>query len=361
MFMERRKRLAQWIADQAIAGVIVTNPRHIYYLSGFLIDPHERFVCLALSADGQATVVVPALEAEKAGGFFKDTEMFCYKDGDTDIIPGYLQHWNGRGIALEFDTLTVQRCQTLQGFWPDSRFVDVSAAFSKLRLYKDEAEIALLEEACQTADYAVEIARKSIAAGVSELDVIAEIEYQLKKRGVSGMSFATMVLGGEQAANPHGVPSKRAFRTGELVIVDLGTIHAGYCSDITRTFAVGDISADLQKQYEVVYRAQAKGLETVQAGLPLRNVDIATRNVIAEEGYGPYFVHRTGHGLGMEIHEPPYVHEKAEEQIENGMAFTIEPGVYIPKIAGVRIEDTVVVQAGKGRALTRYPKELLYV
>jgi Xaa-Pro dipeptidase len=359
LFTERRNRLVSWLQKSGTQGLIVMNPKHIYYLSGLLIDPHERFACLALSRDGEVALVVPALEAEKAAQYVDRSQVFTYKDGDVDFLPTHVKNWNGNPIAIEFDTLTVNRYMQFQTIWDKSNFVDCSKTFADIRLCKDASEIALIEAACKTADEAVEIACKTIAPGVKEVDVVAEIEYQMKKRGVEGMAFATMVLAGEQAANPHGVPSERTFQTGDLVIVDLGTLHQGYCSDITRTFAIGDISEQAKRQYDVVLAAQLKGLSVVEIGKPLRIVDIETRNVIEQAGYGEYFIHRTGHGMGMDVHESPYVHDRADETMRDGMVFSIEPGVYIPQVAGVRIEDTVVIQNGKGRALTQFPKELI--
>src|SRR5699024_8710667 len=171
--------------------------------------------------------------------------------------------------------------------------------------------------------------------------------------------FSTIVLSGEKSALPHGVPGDRKIQQGDFLLIDFGVIIDGYCSDITRTFVIGEASEKQTEIYHIVLEATNAGIAAVQAGVPLKEFDIAARKVIQDSGYGEYYNNRVGHGLGLEVHEEPSVHGKNEESAEKGLLFTIEPGIYIPEFGGVRIEDNVYInEDGKAEVLTSFPKEL---
>ena len=193
---------------------------------------------------------------------------------------------------------------------------------------------------------------------MSELEIVAEIEYEMKKKGVEKMSFATTVLAGAKAALPHGTPDQTKVKKGDFVLFDLGVVYNGYCSDITRTVAFGDVRKEHKKVYETVLNAQMAAVDAVKPGMTCSELDKVARNIIQEAGYGEYFTHRLGHGLGISIHEYPSVTETNNLTLKEGMVFTIEPGIYIPGQVGVRIEDDVVVTKTGREVLTKFPKSL---
>jgi len=221
-----------------------------------------------------------------------------------------------------------------------------------------EEEIKLMKKAAQIAD---EVFYEIISRGLdgkSEKQVALEIEFLIREKG-DGISFTPIVAAGENAANPHHTPSERKIRRGDLVVLDFGAKYRGYCSDITRTVAIGEINEKLREAYEVVREAQERAFQTVREGIRAKEVDSVAREYISSKGYGEYFIHRTGHGLGLDVHEEPYIGPKNERVLERGMTFTIEPGIYISQLGGVRIEDDVVVEGKKGRRLTNAERELI--
>jgi Xaa-Pro dipeptidase len=197
-----------------------------------------------------------------------------------------------------------------------------------------------------------------INEGRTELDVLNAVEYALKQKGVTEMSFSTMVLTGANAASPHGNPGNTRIQKGDFVLFDLGVVVDRYCSDITRTVAYGDINDKQKEIYDTVLKAQLAAIEASKPGATAAEVDLTARRIIAEAGYGEYFPHRLGHGLGISVHEYPSMTETNQLVIEEGMVYTIEPGIYVPNVAGVRIEDDIYITADGANVLTKFPKEL---
>ena len=222
-------------------------------------------------------------------------------------------------------------------------------------------EISLIREACKLADYAVEVGCAEIKEGKTELEIVAAIEYELKKKGITDMSFATMVLTGANGASPHGTPGQTKIQKGDFVLFDLGVIVDGYCSDITRTVAYGEINDKQKEIYDTVLKAQLAAIEASKPEVTCANVDLTARKIISDAGYGEYFPHRLGHGLGIGVHEYPSLTETNDLQLEAGMVYTIEPGIYVPNVAGVRIEDDILVTKNGVEILTKFPKELQYI
>jgi Xaa-Pro dipeptidase len=226
-----------------------------------------------------------------------------------------------------------------------------------LRLYKDADEVAKMRKAAQIAQDALLATLKTIRPGMTEKAIASELVVQLFRAGSDPeMPFAPIVALGENSANPHAVPTERELRPGDLLLVDWGASFEGYFSDITRTFTYGEVDPELHKIGEVVLASNRAGLEAGGAGIEAGAVDRAARSVILEAGYGPAFIHRTGHGLGMEAHEAPYIFAENDLILEPGMTFTVEPGIYLPGKGGVRIEDDVVVSQDGLVSLTDMPR-----
>jgi Xaa-Pro dipeptidase len=231
----------------------------------------------------------------------------------------------------------------------------------KVRLYKASDEIASMRKAIQVSEAALDVTLKAIKIGMTERQITNILLNAMADLDGGGNPFDPIVLIGPNSAQPHGVPGNRALQDGDLLLFDFGTTYEGYPSDITRTFAVGKIDPELVTIYNTVLAANEAGIAAIRPGVTAQDVDRAARRVITEAGYGKYFLHRTGHGLGLDIHEQPNIVEGNTQVLEPGMVFTIEPGIYLPNRGGVRIEDNVVVSETGVDVLTTYPKALRYL
>jgi Xaa-Pro dipeptidase len=239
--------------------------------------------------------------------------------------------------------------------------LDAGGVISELRMIKDREEIEHMRQAIRITEQALQEVADVIQPGRADLEIATELKTAFLRAGAQRMSFEPIVVAGPESASPHAVPSGRLIELGDLVVIDCGVTYQGYVADITRTFAVGPIAPQLERVYEIVKEANAAGRAAVRPGVSAQEVDQVARQVIAEAGYGEYFTHRTGHGLGLEVHEPPYIVEGNKELLQPGMTFTIEPGIYLPGQGGVRIEDDVLVTPQSVETLTTFPRDQLSV
>ncbi|GAA5346207.1 Xaa-Pro aminopeptidase [Planifilum fimeticola] len=359
------KELSLWMKDKGIDLTLLTSTANILYLTRFHCDPHERLLGLFVPADEEPFLVCPLMEVQRAKEAGWKGEILGYGDAE-DPWDHIRQIWDRRlksagTIAVEKEHLSHGRAERLLALNPGATLVPVEEKMYELRAIKDQEEIRLLAKAARLADYGVEIGIDALREGCTEIEIVAEIEYELKKKGVQGMSFSTTVLFGEKTALPHGVPGSRKLSSGDLVLFDLGVIVDGYCSDITRTVAYRRIDDSHRQIYETVLRAQQAALGRCSPGTPISEVDQAARKVITAAGYGDRFPHRVGHGLGLEVHEFPSMSASNDQTLREGMVFTVEPGIYIPGKGGVRIEDDVAITREGCDILTKFPKELRVV
>lgn len=354
--------IAEWLKQEQIDFCFLTNPDSVFYVSGFLSDPHERLLGVGIFQSGDPFLVCPSMEKDdaKKAGWGYDIIGYTDIENPCTLIHKlcYDRTKSVEKIAIEKEHMNVERYELIGSLFPQAAFLPAEEKLRKLRMVKSESEISTIREACGLADYAIEVGCSEIAEGKTELEVLAAIEYELKKKGVSEMSFSTMVLTGKNGASPHGNPGLTKMKKGDLVLFDLGVIVDGYCSDITRTVALGDISDKQKDIYDTVLKAQAAAIEASKPGVTCQSVDLTARNIISNAGYGEYFPHRLGHGLGISVHEYPSITETNTLLLEEGMVFTIEPGIYVPGVAGVRIEDDVLVTSNGVEILTKFPKEL---
>ncbi|RHW40740.1 aminopeptidase P family protein [Neobacillus notoginsengisoli] len=361
---ERLQKLSAWMKDQDADVSFISSPDNVFYLSGFYTDPHERLLGLAVFQDEEPFLVCPAMERNDAQNAGWEYEIIGFKDTDNpwEMIQTSIAKRlpkTAQNIAIEKEHLNVERYEELKRIFPDAvQFISAEEKMRALRLIKDESELKALREAAALADYAIEVGASEIQEGKTELEVLAAIEFELKKKGVKQMSFSTMVLTGENAASPHGNPGQTKIKKGDFVLFDLGVVVDRYCSDITRTLAYGEVTEKQKEIYDTVLKAQLAAIEASKPGTACSTVDLAARDVITAAGYGEHFPHRLGHGLGINVHEYPSIMETSPLRLEEGMVFTIEPGIYVPGLAGVRIEDDVHVTASGLEVLTKYPKEL---
>ncbi|WP_090736160.1 Xaa-Pro peptidase family protein [Paenibacillus sp. Mc5Re-14] len=352
-------RLYDELKSQAWDGLLVTDPKHIYYLTGFASDPHERFLGLVLLRDQEPELIVPALDAEAAQAASSVTRISTHTD--TDNPYDLLRQRTGTGVkafALEKEHVSVLRYEQLHTAISAAQYVDLGPVLQEMRVRKTPEEVQRLKHAARLVEDALRHGLTHVREGVTEVELVAEIEYQMKKLGADGPSFDTTVLSGPKTALPHGVPGTRKLQHGDLLMFDMGVYSDGYASDITRTFAFGKLSTELETIYNTVLRSNEAGIAAIRPGVSCASVDQAARAVVEAAGYGPAFNHRVGHGLGMSVHEYPSVHGGNNDLLHEGFVFTIEPGIYVPGLGGVRIEDDVLVTSEGVEVLTSFPKEL---
>ncbi|MGT2666556.1 M24 family metallopeptidase [Streptococcus rifensis] len=358
--MEKIQQIVSYLDHQEASLAIFSDPVSINYLTGFYSDPHERHLFLFVFRDREPLLFLPAMEmagARKIVPFnvvgYQDSENPWQKIATTiGNLPNDI-------ILAEFDSLNLTRYHGLRQVF-ETDFTDLTPYINRMKLIKSADEVAKLMYAGTFADKAMQIGFEAISLEKTETDIITEIEFGMKKAGVSKMSFETMVLTADNAANPHGHPGANLIQNDALLLFDLGTENNGYMSDMTRTVAVGQPDSFKKDIYNLCLQAQLTALDFIKPGVTAAEVDAAARNVIAKAGYGEYFNHRLGHGIGMSVHEFPSIMEGNDLVLEEGMAFSVEPGIYIPGKVGVRIEDCGVVTKDGFDLFTKTPKELLY-
>ncbi len=358
----RVRNLYAHLENQSLDAMLITSPKHVYYLTGFATDPHERFLGLLLVRGEEPLMLLPALDYEAAAASTGMSRLHTHADTENayDVLRKLMPS-SVRTLGVEKDHLSVARFESLSAAVGAEAYVDVGSPLRDMRAVKSPEEIARMRNAARLVEDALRAGVARAKPGATEIELVAELEYQMKKLGAQGPSFDTMVLTGAKSALPHGTPDATAIREGDLLLFDLGVFADGYASDITRTFAVGDVSEEAKRIYAAVLDANRRAIEAIRPGATLGSLDRAARTAIEAAGYGPYFMHRLGHGLGMDIHEYPSVHGLNEDKVRAGMAFTVEPGVYVPGVGGVRIEDDVVATDDAVDVLTTFPKELTVI
>ena len=358
--MSKLDRIRHFLNENKSGLAIVSDPVTVNYLTGFDCDPHERQMFLFVYENREPALFVPALEVARASSVL-DFPVFGYVDSENpwQKIKAGLASTDIPIIYAEFDNLNVTKFQGLQTVF-EGRFENLTPFIHKMRVIKSADEIQKMIVAGDYADKAVNIGFDNISLDVTETDIIAQIEFGMKKIGINQMSFETMVLTGNNAANPHGIPGTNRIENDSLLLFDLGVVSQGYVSDMTRTVAVGQPDQFKKDIYNICLEAQLTALDFIKPGVTASEVDAAARNVIEKAGYGKYFNHRLGHGIGMDVHEFPSIMEGNDLIIEEGMCFSVEPGIYIPEKVGVRIEDCGYVTKDGFEVFTHTPKELLY-
>jgi Xaa-Pro aminopeptidase len=321
----------------------------------------ERITMLVIPAAGDAQMIVPILErpdAEDSPGAGAVT-MHDWTDGsDPYAATAALLDPGGR-YAIS-DSAWSMHLLGLQSTLPKSGYVSMTAALPMLRAVKNEDELERLTAAGAAADASFEGILEVRFAGRRESEIAVDLAGLLRSHGHSQVDF-TVIGSGPNGANPHHEMSERVIQEGDMVVLDFGGLKDGYGSDTTRTVHVGEPTDEEREVFEIVRRAQQAGFEAVRPGVACQEIDRAARKVIADAGYGEYFIHRVGHGIGLTTHEPPYMVEGEEHPIEPGMCFSIEPGIYLPDRFGVRIEDIVVATENGGRRLNNTPHEMQIV
>lgn len=352
----RIKRLRSLLNKEGPGVLLVSNLRNICYLTGF-------------TGSNGLLVVKPG-----ACDFFSD---FRYQEQSAKEVSGAKVHivtgslleaavrksrlGRFRKIGYESNDLRVSSFFQLKKLMGRRRLVPKSGLIEKLRRIKDAEEIARMRRAAGIADKAFAEVCKLLRPGLREQEVASELDFRMRRLGAQRIAFETIVASGPNGALPHAKPGERKIRSGDLVVFDFGAVWKEYCSDMTRTIAIGKASRKQREIYDLVLRAQRAGVDAVSPRAGCAEVDQVSRRLIEQKGFGPAFGHGLGHGVGLEVHEAPGLNRMSKDRLEAGMAVTVEPGIYLANWGGIRIEDLVVVRNGKPEILTRTPKELMVI
>jgi len=361
----KRQQILQAAIKKAGLKAMAFNPGpDLSYLSGLDFHLMERPVILVIPGEGTPALILPELENAKVADLPYPVQPYFYnEDPATWSAVFHTALEESRTLAGKIGViprrLRMLELDYLRAAAPGLELVSGQELISGMRAIKDAAEAEKMEEAARIAECALAAILSSIKPGITEQDLASRLVGRLLQRGSDPeLPFFPIVSFGENSANPHASPSARILKDGDLVLIDWGAAYQGYYSDITRVFAVGDLHPELEKIAQFVKSANATAREAVKPGIPASEVDRAARQVIEDAGYGEFFFHRTGHGLGREAHEEPYISQYDQTVLEPGMTFTIEPGIYLPNRGGVRIEDDILVTEDGCRSLTNQPRDL---
>ena len=343
------------IGEGDIDGMLVSDPHNRRYLSGFIGSAGYLVITQSgavLATDSRYTEQA----ADQATGF----EQSKMQGRLSEWFPGILNDLGIRKLGFESDNLTVSALKMIEDALEESgaevALEPKSGFTSKLRALKDENEVALLQKAIDIGDAAFEATAALMTPGMTEKEAAWEFEKAIRESGAECLSFDTIVATGPNAARPHHQTGDTPLKEGETIVFDCGATYEGYCSDLTRTFVLGEADEKVARIYNIVLEAQETAIEKVTSGITGGEADAIARKIIDDAGYADYFGHSLGHGLGLEVHEEPNVGPRGATPLEDGMPFTIEPGIYLPGWGGVRIEDVVVLENGRARVLSHANK-----
>lgn len=352
-FEARRRAVADGLAGRKLDAMLIAGGPNLRYLSGFTGDNGQLLV-----AEGRSILFTdPRFEIQAA------QETTCrVRIAKGPLVPDVVAALRRLGlsrIGYEPARMTCEAFEALRSRLPmRAALQPVGGWIEQVRMVKSPSEVELIRRSVQTNSLAFEQAAARVKVGMKERDLAAELEYRMRRLGAERPSFETIVAGGARSALPHAQPTSARLEEGQLVVVDMGAQQEGYASDMTRMLHMGTPSAKVKRMYRAVLEAQLAGVDAVRAGVPAAKVDAAARRVLRGYGLDRAFVHSTGHGLGLEIHEPPRIGRRDKTRLAAGMAITIEPGVYLEGFGGIRIEDTVLVTEAGCEILTPTSKDL---
>ncbi len=363
-YLDRQKTLQSFLAKDKLRAIGLNPGPDLTYLTGLDFHLMERPVFGIFPEVGDPVFILPELEGAKVASLSYPIKPFLFNEDPetwTDVFQAAL---------LEADLVTgklgiiPRRLRLLEQSYlldaaPGMSLESAQPILTQMRRIKSEDEIKFMGEAVRIAECALSSTIMAIKPGVTEKEIAGRLIGRLLQEGSDPeLPFFPIVSFGENAANPHATPTNRTLNAGDIILIDWGASHQGYFSDITRVFAMGDLRPEIDQIAKFVQDANAAARAAVKPGIPASAVDQAARQVIEDAGYGEYFFHRTGHGLGLEAHEEPNISKFDQTILEPGMTFTIEPGIYLPKRGGVRIEDDIVVTEDGGLSLTSSPRDL---
>ena len=323
--------------EQDIDSMVVSNIKNVRYISGFTGEEG-----MAVITDKSAYLIVDGRFTEQAKSESK-IDIVDYGGNFVRTIGEILKNDGSKRCAFEGNTMTYSEAEHMMNTINFVSWVAQKDVFERVRMIKDIDEIKTIKKSLKIALDTFEYVRPQIVAGVTEIDIANEIEYRMKKMGASGPSFDTIVASGKRSALPHGVASKKVIENGDAVVVDMGAVYDGYCSDITRTVFVGEMSKEQERVYDLVKKAQKFAIDAIEAGVSCKDVNEVAVNEFRKNAMDKFFVHSLGHGVGLDVHERPFLAGRSSDVFKPGMVVTVEPGLYLPNQFGVRIEDMVMV------------------
>ncbi len=354
MFATRIENVTRNLENLGLSQMLVCDPRSVQYLTGAFVEPDERFLGLLISQGQEPVLFVNKL-------FIIPESVPCevaWFTDDDDPLALFAARCDETAPLGCDKVLSARFLIPLMERKAASAFVLASKAVDDARALKDEAERAAMRAASRTNDAAMARFRELVREGISEAEVASQMEGIYRELGAQGFSFGPIVSFGENAANPHHEPDETRLKRGDVVLFDVGCRQGDYCSDMTRTFVFGEASEKQREVHDIVCRANKAARELVAPGVRFCDLDAAARRVIEDAGYGPYFTHRLGHQIGLDVHEPGDVSATHDEAVQPGMTFSIEPGIYLPGEFGVRIEDLALVTEDGCEILNSHPREL---
>ena len=356
MHSNKLELLRSAMHQRKLNAFLVTDIIHVRYLTGFsgsngvcLITPTKQYFFTDNRYRQQSAQEVRSFKIIIA------PEQIFRTIAEKKLLAGFHR------IGIEASAVTLEEHRTLKRWFPNCRFISTTGIIESMSAIKQPDELDCIRKAAAITDSVFEKILPLLHPGVRECDIAAEISYWHRRFGAEGDSFEPIVASGERGALPHARASEKKMKRGEFVVLDFGCRYKGYCSDITRTVAIGKVSSQFKRIYEIVLEAQQMAIEAVQPGIPAKSVDVVARQHIKLHGFGAYFFHSLGHGLGIRIHESPLLSIRSAEILQPGNVFTIEPGIYIPDKGGVRIEDDIALHADRVEVITHSPKELIVV
>ena len=358
--MKNLERIREIMGQHSFDGLAIVPGPNMEYLTGSKFHLSERPVVLFIEK-GNSTFILPELESPKISNLGFDFITYNDQEGYESAFSKFNHKIKKLGVEsrlirhIELDIINAKDIS--------KDINDATDIFATLRMPKSSTELELMAEAVSIAEMSIMSILDKIKPGVTEKEFASELVIQLLRNGsLSDLPFSPIVASGVNAANPHHYPGDKKFEENELIIIDWGANYKGYFSDITRTFALGNtIDSKLLEAYNAVKSANESARNIAKVGVKAGKVDLAARKIIEDAGFGQYFTHRTGHGLGLEIHEEPYIKPDSSFVLQKGMTFTIEPGIYIPDLGGIRIEDDVYLSDSNSQSLTSLPRDLHYI
>lgn len=351
--MEKITKLRELLREQKLDAILITSPINLRYMTGFTGTAGVAIVSLH-----DTRFITDFRYIEQATEQAKNFTIIEHKGAIENEIKNQMSSLSLKNVGFEKNDVTYATFERYERELEVS-LMPIAGLIEELRLVKTADELRIMKTAGEIADAAYEHIQTYIKPGVKEIEIANELEFFMRKSGATSSSFDIIVASGYRSALPHGVASEKEIQTGELVTMDYGALYQGYCSDITRTVAVGQVSNELKTIYDIVLEAQVRGVHGIKPGMTGKEADALTRDYITEKGYGKHFGHSTGHGLGLEVHEEPRLSHLSESVLAPGMVVTVEPGIYVPSIGGCRIEDDIVITESGNERLTNSTKEFI--
>lgn len=366
--LSRQANLASVLKTSELDALALNPGSSLTYLTNLHFHLMERPIIALFVPDSPLVVVLPELETAKIKELQFPVQAFQYTDDPGTWSSAFQKAVDSAKIkktcrvGIEPRRLRVLELRFLENALPEADFVSAEKGLAQLRMRKDVGEVLAMRKAVDVAQRAFQDTIPLIKSGITERELAAELTLQLLRHGSEPeLPFFPIVASGPNSANPHSTPTDRKLEMGDLLVLDWGATIEGYVSDLTRTLALGEVEAELAHIAQIVQQANAAGRAAARPGIPAGEVDHASRNVIEMAGYGQYFIHRTGHGLGMEAHEEPYIRAGNDLLLDPGMTFTVEPGIYLPERGGVRVEDDLLVTVDGVESLSNLPRNLLII